>query len=271
MLAAELLRGEPKVPQLRTATRELGCGVELTLKAALAREHWTLVFSRPDNARLSDYWAGSFHSASYEQCLQRLEQIMGARIPANHKKAFGSLRDRRNRLEHLGRVDNWFALRASLYSALSAWFFIARRFWDESELENSMGTSLSSLLEELAKSEHFVEARKREVGAGGVVCPRCGIDGGIVDDGFSCKFCLAKIPGSLAAHEFAAMADGYEGEVHSCECGEGALVAVSGDHEFLCFACGAELVHPESCFRCGRLHVNDSSLCEDCLANAMGS
>ena len=74
--------------------------VELFLKARLLVEHWSLIITKPENANLSKFKQGNFHSVSMEEGINRLENISVEKIAKKAQTQFKILRDHRNKLIH---------------------------------------------------------------------------------------------------------------------------------------------------------------------------
>lgn len=51
--------------------------IELFLKARLLVEHWSLIITKPENANLSKFKSGDFHSVSMQEAINRLKNISG--------------------------------------------------------------------------------------------------------------------------------------------------------------------------------------------------
>src|SRR5258708_1272958 len=116
--ALEGLSSNPDRRRLKYAVLHLSSGAELILKERLRREHWSLVFEKPENANRNKYEVGDFTSVSFQACLKRLVEICGVGISEEQKRRVTSLRDKRNRLEHFGIADTVEALTADAAAAL---------------------------------------------------------------------------------------------------------------------------------------------------------
>jgi len=74
--------------------------IELFLKARLLVEHWSLIITKPENANLSKFKAGDFHSVSMQEAINRLKNISGEKIVNKAKTNFEIVRNHRNKLIH---------------------------------------------------------------------------------------------------------------------------------------------------------------------------
>ncbi len=75
-------------------------GVELTLKARLFLEHWTLILSDPKKADPEKFINGQFHSVGSDEAIRRLRKIVGLSVPDAAEKAFESCRVHRRKMSH---------------------------------------------------------------------------------------------------------------------------------------------------------------------------
>ena len=75
-----LVDAEGDVREARYAIMHLAMGAELLLKARLFREHWTLVFDKPESANRARLAVGDFKSVGPEQCVERLENVCDIRL-----------------------------------------------------------------------------------------------------------------------------------------------------------------------------------------------
>jgi hypothetical protein len=97
---------------LKYAVLHMCAGVELLLKERLRREHWSLLFERPDEATQEKFESGDFRSVSLASLLQRLEGIAGLQFGAETRSLLESLKRQRNKLEHFEFRGNVEAIRS---------------------------------------------------------------------------------------------------------------------------------------------------------------
>ena len=78
--AAEAVRRDEGPRSLKEAVLHLGNGVELVVKARLAGEHWSLIFSDIDKASYNKITSGDLVSVDFPKALDRLKNIGGVSI-----------------------------------------------------------------------------------------------------------------------------------------------------------------------------------------------
>ncbi|WP_316901006.1 hypothetical protein [Pseudodesulfovibrio indicus] len=93
--AMSLFNEDPKLSAVCFST-----ALELMLKARLAHDHWSLVFDKPENAKLEDAKSGDFISAGPREVIRRLEGISNVIFLDEEKAAYFSLIKRRNAIVH---------------------------------------------------------------------------------------------------------------------------------------------------------------------------
>jgi hypothetical protein len=80
--------------------------VEILLKARLLKEHWSLVISKPEEAKLDDFFkAGKFQSVTLEGARKRLCNIANDDIGDKAYNSFHALAEHRNKMIHFFHPD----------------------------------------------------------------------------------------------------------------------------------------------------------------------
>jgi hypothetical protein len=74
--------------------------VELFIKARLLKEHWSLIFVKPENAEVEKFLKGDFQSVGLDDTVKRLQYISGEMLTDNQLHSFHSIREHRNKLIH---------------------------------------------------------------------------------------------------------------------------------------------------------------------------
>jgi len=103
--------------------------IELFLKARLLVEHWSLIITKPENANLSKFKAGDFHSVSMQEAINRLKNISGEKIGNKAETKFEIVRNHRNKLihffheEYIVKPDDT-TLEEVVPEQYSAWFYL---------------------------------------------------------------------------------------------------------------------------------------------------
>ncbi|MFD0352920.1 hypothetical protein ACFVHW_04110 [Streptomyces sp. NPDC127110] len=102
----EYLRDKPSPRDLKYAVLHLAAAVEVLLKARLQREHWSLVFEKPQTATREEFDRATFVSCGSLEALDRLQRLAGLDVGKNGstKADLEKLIKWRNALQHYGLV-----------------------------------------------------------------------------------------------------------------------------------------------------------------------
>jgi hypothetical protein len=276
--AAGRLEKGASLSDAKYAVLHLAAGVELLLKEQLRREHWALLFSKPDNASLQAYKAGDFLSVTFDQTIQRLAGISGVKMPRQAIETFRHLRQRRNCLEHFQTIDSPEALRSTCARAFSVVFDMLQSVAD-GHLRADQEKQVEGMKKSLLATKHFVRERlksleselkaRRTKGEETLTCPRCDQVTLPAEASPVCLFCGNKVPGEDVASAYAEAVDDALVTGPCPECGATALVVSSSDGRAgQCFRCGNEFSALNDCSRCGGLYEemtdDDIGICNDC-------
>ena len=273
--AAEAVHRDEGPRSLKEAVLHLGNGIELLVKARLAREHWTLIFSNTDQASYDKLADAEFSSVDFPKAIARLEHITKVSVDKAVISHIDSLRKLRNRLTHYAAtLDS-----AQTKSLVAKSMTFCVEFCEQQDMVTPEAESkLGEIHMNLTGLQEFVNERMKTISEEwkyGLVweCPECWqhtlvIDGGDVD----CKFCKQKADPQELAESSA------EGQIGDCpECGEEAtftFVIYNNDHgEWVCFSCGERGEKYDNCFRCDQLtsthEVDDVVFCQNCWSDIM--
>jgi hypothetical protein len=289
--ALQYLGGEPSGRDLKYAVLHLHSGIELILKEPLRREHWALIFEKPEEATREKFDTGDFFSVSWKTCLKRLDGICDIEISESDNKALNNLKNKRNRLEHFGIVDNIFAIKASTVPVLN----FAVDFISNEIGQATMSLSEQQLLQQiqlnLGNFSDFVDNRMQIISSElesfedhVVTCPRCLQDTWTIDAEVRCLFCghQQRDPQSaiddyvvnVLGIDWHSIAEGGDWPVYTCpSCSMETLVDFNSTHQldkprFVCFDCGEQWDWGglEFCGSCGQpFEPNDLAVCDDCF------
>jgi hypothetical protein len=297
--AVRRLEGEADRRDLKYAILHLGSGLELLLKERLRQDDWRQLFRDPDEATEEVYRSGDFISANVWQTMNRLGKISEVEISATDRAHIGTLRDRRNPLEHFRIRESREAVSAAASSALGfALEFISGELEDET-LDPDLRAELNEIRSALPELQEFVAHRLAEVesqisqGATVVECPRCFQETAVIEDGMHCVFCgfvfgLDRIEAGaedwiaavLGISEYQIVKEGGEMPLSCCpNCTLRAFVDrgnIGGEYSgerWVCLACGdtrleGSMTH---CARCGELFDSSDggTVCSDCFHAAV--
>ncbi len=295
--ALEHLQGQDDARSLKYGTLHLWSGIELLLKVRLQREDWKLVFADPKKANLAQFEAGTFVSAYYGQCVDRLAAIAVVNLSAKDRITLTALQAKRNRFQHFGISDSITAAQSAASGALSVvldtilpalepWKFSPQDKNTVAEIRTMLGTLETFVAERWAEIQPRVDAASVVL-----ACPDCTQEAAEIDDGFACLFCGGRIDPEAAASRYAeeilgiyaydVIKDGGEDPVRECpSCERNTLIVnhgAGGDMnpsvKFTCTSCGEQWHDDEleDCSGCGELYnarAADCAVCDRCLENA---
>ncbi len=278
---------------LKYGILHLSSGIELFLKEALKKEHWSFLFEDINKANLKEYETGDFQSVRYETCLKRLEGICNISLDENDKKILKKYREKRNKLEHFGISESKEALIASTAKVLSILIeFINKHLepdkfnLEEDELNHQIKLKLKDFQEFEVERLNQIESILKKLNEDNTIieCPICYQESLILQLNPKCLFCYYSdesetmayewIESILGIYEYTELKDGGVFPLHYCpECVTRTLVYIgpSGgqfEHEqYICFNCGRKWMEEDftTCLKCGELMLrNDSDMCEEC-------
>ena len=255
--------GTPR--DLKYAALHLVDGIELLIKAKLEKEHWTLLFADIDKASQAKLQQGDFRSVDLPTAIERLKNIVGAKLSAEHEERLKEIRILRNRLRHYKADVGIDQLRAILSVCLDFCYSFFRGDGTTRAGNGSNEETWAKILKHLLANKDFVEARLQNI-RGGLThsraweCPECWQAAVVIDaENTNCRFCGA-VPGPIALGIHNAADIDWKtleenGGLPWCEECLGGLVAhlpnsVGGGMTYMCSYCGEhseELLH---CLRC---------------------
>ena len=269
--AAEAVRRDEGHRTLKDAVLHLGNGIELLLKARLAREHWSLIFSDINKASYDELAKAEFASVDYPTALKRLEQIVGVSIDESIGSHIVNLRKLRNRLTHFTATLDPAQAKSLVAKSMN---FCVEFCEQEDMVTGDAEGKIREIHMNLTDLQEFVDDRMANILEGWEdaliwECPECWqealvIDGGQVD----CKFCLRKADPKELADD-----NSDSNVVEDCpECGEEASFALvlfnNEEGRWICFSCGQSGEEYEHCMRCNRMASfpdrDDVKICNSC-------
>ena len=273
--AAEAVSRDEGHRTLKDAVLHLGNGIELLLKARLAREHWSLIFSDINKASYEELAKAEFTSVDYPTALKRLEQIIGVSIDKSVGSHIKNLRKLRNRLTHFTATLDPAQAKSLVAKSMN---FCVEFGEQENMVSGDAEGKFGEIHKNLVSLKEFVDNRMANIlrgweGARIWDCPECWqqalvIDGGDVD----CKFCKQEATPQELAESNA------EGQIGDCpECSEESTFTFvlynNDDGEWVCFSCGVGGENYDNCSRCEQLTythgVGDVAVCENCMSDLM--
>ncbi|MGW4509225.1 hypothetical protein ACWENO_31755 [Streptomyces sp. NPDC004436] len=284
---------EPPGPRhLKYAVLHLQAATEVLLKARLQREHWSLVFAKPETATRKKFESGDFDSCSTAGTIDRLRDIAG--VPLD-ETAIKALTKSRNALQHYGLTDKAHAVEARAAKVLDILMaFVHTELLPKlspDEVRKVAGT-LETVGEDVRTIQSFIKRRLnrlkgelKEVQDKTVECPSCDqwamVVGGPTGEP-TCHFCHHHwgdrgANGAADLYQWARTED--SAVIEPCPtCGvralliDGASVAAAPLATCsLCFACGTRHDDLPACVACERAYVphkDTIGLCGECEYHA---
>lgn len=273
--AAEAVRRNEGPRSLKEAVVHLGNGVELLVKARLAREDWALIFSCIDQANYDKLSKGEFKSVDYWKAIVRLKKKVGVPIDERVSSRLKVLRNLRNRLTHFTVTLDSVQAKSLVATAMN----FSVEFCEQQNMASPKATSkISEIHDNLTVLREFVDDRMKSIlkESSDVLtweCPECWQEALVSDGGEAdCKFCKRKIDLQELASSHS------EGEVGNCpECSEVLTFALvlngSGIPRWVCFSCGEGGENYDHCVECASItnspFPGELAVCDDCQSHLM--
>lgn len=272
--AAEAVHRDEGPRSLKEAVLHLANGVELVIKARIAQEHWSLIFSNIDHASYDKIVNGEFVSVDYGKAIERLGEIVDVTVGGYSNKHLQNLRKLRNRLTHFTAEMDAAPTKSLLAKGMA---FCAEFCEQQNMLTPDAVDKFGAIHVKLVGLREFVNDRMNSILTAAKYaliweCPKCWqkaleIDGGIVH----CQFCRR----DADPHELAA--SNSERDVEDCpECGEEQTFAfVIHNNQmgiWVCFSCGEQGENYNYCMRCNRIEYfrdDDVNICDSCWEDIM--
>ena len=273
--AAEAVQRDEGSRGLKDAVLHLGNGIELLVKARLARENWSLIFSNTNQASYQKLADAEFTSVNFPKAITRLERNVGVTIDKPIISDIKNLRKLRNQLTHFTATLDSVQAKSLVAKAMA---FCIEFCEQQGMITPDTEAKLGLIHRNLATLTEFVnersEANWEEEWEDRLIwdCPACWQLTLVIDDGATdCKYCKRKFEPREVAEINAIVQP-----VDDClECGAESTVAFAKtilDRNFpdwICFSCGVIYGHCFECYGYDQLTpIDDSSdilYCEKCL------
>ena len=268
--AAEAVRRDEGPRSLKEAVLHLGNGVELLIKARLAREHWSLIFSNTDQASYDKLADAEFTSVDFPKAITRLEQIAKVSIDKAIISHIDSIRKLRNRLTHYTATIDSAQTKSLVAKAMA---FCVEFCEQQGMMEPDTTNKLGEIHINLAELQEFVNERMNSITeewkyGTRLDCPECWQLALVIDAGEAdCKYCKKKF-------DSRELASSYSYTVEDCpECGEWSTFAMlghttEGTELWSCFSCGEGGDNYARCWKCDQIEhfakSNDIQICSSC-------
>ncbi|MFI1700319.1 hypothetical protein ACH419_30655 [Streptomyces bobili] len=290
----------PDARALKYAVLHLQAAAEVFLKARLQREHWTLVFKKPETATREAFDSADFDSCTTEEAFTRLTQIAGLDLPKKAGGALTKLAQDRNALQHYGLTALAAVVEDHAVNVLNFLLpFISDHLLPSLDAAQRAEAALplAHVRGQLRRIEGYLTKRMNELSTElkdvqdrTVTCPDCERRALVLGGNpASCRFCLKLWDPEGAAGDYTWQLYGMDpllpghgaAEEYVCpECEAQAVVtavtaAVPDRATILCFACATDftgtffVLCAEGCSRAVPKDSGDP-VCPDCTGSAPG-
>ena len=269
--AAEAVQRDEGPRSLKEAVLHIGNGAELLVKAKLAEEHWTLIFSNTDQASYEKLTAEEFPSVDFPKAVDRLRNIVGVEVDKSLFEHVESLRKLRNKLTHFTTTLDPTRTKSLVAKSMT---FCVEFCEQQSMVTVEAEDKLGEIVRNLAELQEFVNDRmntiSEELECSHVLeCPECWQEAMVSENGdLHCKFCRYR----TVAREFAESKS--QRPVEDCpECLQESTFAFelydNDSGGWFCYSCGEGGENYDHCMRCNQMAYfpdpEDFEICDDCM------
>lgn len=232
----------------RNAIIDLYTAIELLFKARLMKEHWSLIITRPEDANLTTFESGDFHSVYLEQSEKRLRNICGEKFKKEAMENFKAIGEHRNQIVHFAHtgfndnkneiISEHWASWYYLYDLVNTqWLDVFSDYQNHFELLNKKIYKNTGFLkvkyEAIKKDINIEKKRGNEI----VNCPSCNFDSALIKKtnywgkDFECLVCDVKdeIPAEIKE------------EIPCCNCNNSIAYFMLDDK--ICPHCDKEIIN----------------------------
>ncbi|OSB19207.1 hypothetical protein B2H94_08935 [Clostridium sporogenes] len=268
----------------------LSSGIELIFKYKLLKEDYKYIFAKIDEADKKSFLSGNFQSVNSKECINRLKKHCNIIFSKDDTEILGTLRKKRNMMEHLTITDSTQALKSYFVRILNLGINFINNNFDTKEFSDNENELLQQIRTSLVNLEEFVTHRWSEIKGEiedhlkyntPIKCPSCLQKALITDDGSKCLFCgyteesekvadkyILKV---LGIDQYETVKHGGEYPKYICsECGTDSFIHDEENEIWRCLKCGVEYSEEKVayCTECGEPYVInkfDDVICDTCL------
>ena len=193
----------------RNAVIDLYTAIELLFKARLMKEHWSLIITRPEEAKITSFENGDFHSVYLEQSEKRLKNICGEKFKKEAMDNFKAMGEHRNQIVHFAHTGFADEKNAVTLEHWASWYYLydlVNTQW--SETFEDYRKHFAALNKRIYRNNEFLKVKydaikneidiKKKQGNEIVNCPSCKLDGALINKvnywgkDFECLVCDVK-------------------------------------------------------------------------------
>ncbi|HIF9091083.1 TPA: hypothetical protein ACX6NR_000002 [Photobacterium damselae] len=193
----------------RNSVIDLYTAIELLFKARLMKEHWSLIITRPEDANLTAFESGDFHSVYLEQSEKRLKNICGEKFKKEAMENFKAIGEHRNQIVHFAHTGFSGQKNSVILEHWASWYYLYDLINSQwSDTFTGYHKHFELLNKRIYKNSEFLKVKykaiekeidiERKKGNEVVNCPSCKLDGALIKKtnywgkDFECLVCDVK-------------------------------------------------------------------------------
>ncbi|ENM3767982.1 hypothetical protein V9R55_003536 [Vibrio cholerae] len=202
----------------RSSVIDLYTAIELLFKARLMKEHWALIITRPEDAKITSFENGNFHSVYLEQSEKRLTNICGEKFKKEAMDNFKALGEHRNQIVHFAHTGFGENRKTVIFEHWASWYYLydlVTKQW--SEIFDSYLKHFERFNKRIYRNTDFLQVKydaidkdienEKKKGTEVLTCPSCHFNSAVVKKtnywgkDFECLVCDVKdeIPKEIKA------------------------------------------------------------------------
>lgn len=193
----------------RNSVIELYTAIELLFKARLMKEHWSLIVTKPEDANITSFENGDFHSIYLEQAEKRLKNICGEKFKKEALDNFKALGKHRNQIVHFAHTSFNKEKNIVLVEHWASWYYLYDLISNKwSDIFEEYKAEFYTLNESIRKNINYLKIKfediqeklniERSKGREVLECPSCYFESAVVTrvfhfgKNFECLVCDVK-------------------------------------------------------------------------------
>ncbi|MGS3238010.1 hypothetical protein ACB377_07780 [Klebsiella michiganensis] len=183
--------------------------IELIFKARLMIEHWSLILTKPEDAKIANFENGNFHSVYLEQAEKRLRNICNENFKKEAMDNFKSLGEHRNQIVHFAHTGFNEKNDTLVIEHWTSWFYLRDLIKNQwSEVFKDYQDRFDSIHIQIQNRREFLQVKfdaiydtienEKKSGKEVSTCPSCQFKSAIIiknnywGKDFECRVCEVK-------------------------------------------------------------------------------